>query len=162
MLETKRCTIRPLQKSDYMDVKALYINEEVRRYLGGVVPEQYIELGFEDSLRANQDGLNGVIREKETNYFIGLVSLNLHHDGAFYEVSYQLLPSWWGNGYATEAVQCVIEYAFNELKLPKIIAETQTANASSIRLLEKLGMTFEKTLVRFEAEQAIYSIEVFN
>ena len=71
MLETKRCTIRPLQKSDYMDVKALYINEEVRQYLGGVVPEQYIELGFEDSLRANQDGLNGVIREKETNYFIG-------------------------------------------------------------------------------------------
>ncbi|WP_413306207.1 GNAT family N-acetyltransferase [Bacillus sp. 1P10SD] len=92
-------------------------------------------------------------------WFIGMVSLDPHHDGIYYEVSYQLLPNWWGVGYATEVVQVVINFALNELKQPKIIAETQIANIVSCRPLEKLGMKLEGTINRFGAEQAIYSIK---
>lgn len=159
MLETERCTIQPLEKKDYSEVKSLYVNEEVRKYLGGIPPERVFENSFNEILNLDEDSFYGVIREKKTNDFVGLVSLDLHHDGSYYEVSYQFLPNWWGKGYATETVQHVINYAFKERKLSKVIAETQTANTSSIRLLERLGMTFEKKLVRFGAEQAIYSIQ---
>lgn len=64
-----------------------------------------------------------------------------------------------GAGYATEAVQEMINYAFNELKLPKVIAVTQMANIPSLNLLKRLHMELVQTYQRFGAEQGIYSIE---
>ncbi|KIL51887.1 hypothetical protein KP78_02570 [Jeotgalibacillus soli] len=40
------------------------------------------------------------------------------------EVSYQLLPHWWGLGLATETVNRVIAFVFEEMYLPENIAET--------------------------------------
>ncbi|WP_445677914.1 GNAT family N-acetyltransferase [Robertmurraya sp. FSL R5-0851] len=157
MFETERCLIHTLQRSDTMDVKKLYINQEVRKYLGGTREEHSIEQVLEDMLNAGSNSLYWVVREKHTEDFIGLVSLDPHHDGVYQEISYQLLPYWWGKGYASEAVQVLLNYALNELNLSKIIAETQTANTSSCKLLERLGMELERTVCRFGAEQAIYS-----
>lgn len=158
LFETERCLIHTLQKSDTMDVKKLYVNQEVRKYLGGIRQEHSIDRVLDDMLNAGTDSMYWVVREKKTDDFIGLVSLDLHHDGVYHEISYQLLPNWWGKGYASEAVQVLINYALNELHLSKVLAETQTANTSSCKLLERLGMTLERTISRFGAEQAIYSI----
>ncbi|WP_346426610.1 GNAT family N-acetyltransferase [Bacillus sp. Y1] len=148
-----------LQKSDTMDVKKLYVNQKVRKYLGGTLQEHSIEQVLDDMLNAGTDSMYWVVREKHTEDFIGLVSLDPHHDGDYLEISYQLLPNWWGKGYASEVVQLLIHYALNELNLSKVIAETQTANTSSCKLLERLGMELERTISRFGAEQAIYSIQ---
>lgn len=161
MFETKRCTVKAFQKSDRDDVKELYVNQMVRKFLGGVRQKDSIEAVLDEMLYTNEDSFYWTVREKQTDDFIGLVSLNPHHDGLYLEVSYQFLPNWWGNGYATEVVQLIINYALNELKLPKIVAETQTANTSSCKLLERLGMELERTTNRFGAEQAIYSIKSF-
>src|SRR5699024_11286264 len=59
----------------------------------------------------------------------------------------------------TEVVGHIIDYSLSELALSKIVAETQTANTASCKLLEKLGMTLERIVYRFNAEQAIYSAE---
>ena len=109
-------------------------------------------------LNPSDNSFYWVIREKQTDTFIGLVSLDPHQDGVYLEISYQLLPNWWGKGYATEVVQTIINYAFNELHLTKILAETQTANKISCMLLKKLGMDLERTIMRYGAEQGIYSI----
>lgn len=110
-------------------------------------------------LRKNDDCFYWAVRKKHTGDFMGLISLDSHHDGLHLEISYQFLPQWWGKGYATEAVQLIINYGLNELKLSKIVAETQTANISSCKLLERVGMELEQTISRFGAEQAIYSIK---
>ncbi|GAA0614668.1 GNAT family N-acetyltransferase [Virgibacillus siamensis] len=157
MLETTRCHFRNVQKSDLPDVKRLYKNEKVREYLGGVRQDDTITALFEDMLSDSND-LHWTIREKQTDQFIGLISIGLHHDSNEVELSYQLLPDWWGRGYATEAVQSIIQFAFDELNLSRLVAETQTANTPSCRLLERAGMKFEKKVIRFEAEQAIYYI----
>ncbi len=148
-----------LQEDDYEDVKSLYVNAEVRKYLGGTVEEELIKASFKEINKTTADSLNLIAREKNTNNFIGLVSLDAHHDGISTEVSYQLLPTWWGKGYASEIVKELINYGFNNLNLTEIIAETQTANKASCRLLQKLGMSFKNTLERFGEKQAIYGIE---
>lgn len=158
LFETERCFMNTFQKSDYMDVKKLYVNQKVRKYLGGTRQDNSIEQVLDDMLNSGTDSIYWVVREKHTEDFIGLVSLDPHHDGVYLEISYQLLPNWWGKGYASEAVQLLIHYALNELNLSKVIAETQTANTSSCKLLERLGMELERTISRFGAEQAIYSI----
>ncbi|QVY62553.1 GNAT family N-acetyltransferase [Cytobacillus gottheilii] len=158
MFETERCLIRSLQESDFVDVKKIFANKEVRKYLGGIRQDDAIEAGLDEMLNSSDNSFYWVVREKHTDEFIGLISLDPHHDGDYLEISYQLLPHWWGAGYATEVVQVIITFALHELKLPKIVAETQTANTSSCRLLEKLGMELERTTSRFGAEQAIYCI----
>lgn len=162
LFETERCFIRTFQKSDYIDVKKLYVDEEVRRFLGGTRQENSIEIVLKEMLNSSADSFYWIVREKRTDNFIGLVSLDPHHDGVDYEISYQFLPSWWGKGYATEVAHLIIKYALNELNLSKVIAETQTANTPSCRLLERLGMELERTINRFGAEQAIYSIKSPN
>lgn len=159
LFETERCFMNTFQQSDYMDVKKLYVNQEVRKFLGGTRQENSIELVLNDMLNSGTDSMYWVVREKHTDDFMSLVSLDPHHDGDYLEISYQLLPNWWGKGYASEVVQLLIHYALNELNLSKVIAETQTANTSSCKLLERLGMELERTISRFGAEQAIYSIQ---
>ncbi|WP_193224435.1 GNAT family N-acetyltransferase [Bacillus sp. B1-b2] len=42
-------------------------------------------------------------REKQTDSFIGLVSIDSYHEGRYLEISYQLLPSWWGKGFCNRS-----------------------------------------------------------
>ncbi|MGE7602427.1 GNAT family N-acetyltransferase [Peribacillus sp. NPDC097675] len=159
MLETNRCILSAIQMDDYDDVKLLYINEEVRRYLGGTQSNEDIQASFTKMIHSTTESLYFIVREKYTKAFIGLISLDTHHHGISTEVSYQLLPKWWGDGYATEAINEIINYAFNKLKLTEIVAETQTANRASCRLLEKLGFNLRETVHRFGEIQSIYCIK---
>lgn len=158
MLRTDRCILLPPQQQDYESLRDLYTNEEVRRHLGGPADEQVFRARFAARVSSRFAPSYWVIRRASDNEFIGSVSLATHHDGVSTEISYQLVPQWWGQGYGTEAVQRIIKHAFEDLGLTRLLAETQTANTASCRLLEKVGMRLEQTLERFGAEQAIYSI----
>ena len=153
MIQTARCVLRPLQPNDLELVVALYTSEEVRRFLGGPVSEEVARSSFSALLKSSE--YYWVVRTKD-NSAIGTVSLGTHHDGMDTEVSYQVLPQWWGRGYAAEVMEAILAYARLELKLPRVVAETQSANAASRRLLERLGMRLEGTVERFGSEQAIY------
>jgi len=162
MEETKRCKLFKIQKNDYEDVRQLYTDERVRQFLGGTVEEPVYKIKFDDMCCGENTGLYWVVRKKDDNQFVGLVSLDLHHDGISLEISYQILPQWWGYGYGTEIVQKVISHAFENLGLARVIAETQTANESSCRLLRRVGMSLEETVERFGAEQSIFSLRNTN
>ena len=97
-------------------------------------------------------------RTKSDDTFLGLVSLDQHQGGNETEVSYEFLPEHWGSGYASETVQAVISFAFKTLDLPQIVAEKQTANAPSRKLLERLGMTLSSSTHRFGEPQSIYTL----
>ncbi|WP_186580221.1 GNAT family N-acetyltransferase [Aquibacillus kalidii] len=56
------------------------------------------------------------------------------------EIGYGFLKEYWNNGYATEAVGALFQWALNTSKVKKVIADTMQDNYGSIRVLEKLGM----------------------
>ncbi|MCP3029483.1 GNAT family N-acetyltransferase [Halobacillus sp. A5] len=161
-MRSDRTWINEIQESDFKYVKELYVDPTVRKYLGGPPKEEMVPSIFDDMINSDRNSLYWVVREIESSGFIGLVSLGPHHDGEDVEISYQLLPPWWGKGYGTEVVKEVIDYAFNELNLVKVIAETQTANIYSCRLLEKAGMELDKIITRFGEKQSIYSLKKQN
>ncbi|MFD1031582.1 GNAT family N-acetyltransferase [Metaplanococcus flavidus] len=159
MFETERYFLTRFQESDFKDGLNLFTNPKVRKYLGGVQNPDFIRATL-DAMLAPEDGsFYWVIREKSIGEFIGLVSLDPHHDGICKEVSYQLLPNWWSRGFATETVTAILDFAMNDLQLPKLVAETQSSNQPSCNLLVKLGMTLERKVSRYGAEQSIYSIQ---
>ncbi|EZH65488.1 hypothetical protein DH09_17845 [Bacillaceae bacterium JMAK1] len=157
-LETKRCELRTLEGYDLHDVLRVYQDEQVRRYLGGPVEEALIKRLIKRWNEPKEGSFYAAVIEKRTGSFIGTVSLDLHHDQTNDEVSYQLLPEWWGKGYGKEVVSVVLQYAFQKLQLTKVVAETQAANTRSCRLLESVGMSEEATVDRFGEKQIIYAI----
>jgi [ribosomal protein S5]-alanine N-acetyltransferase len=61
-------------------------------------------------------------------------------------MGYCLDDAAWGRGYATEAARALLVWAFGTLDLNRVQAETDTRNAASARVLEKLGFVREGTL----------------
>lgn len=159
LFETKRCLLDTVHESDYESIKELYLNAEVRKYLGGPREAETIRGVFNEMLSSEENCWYWIVREKKTKTFIGVVSLDPNDVNQEIEVSYQFLPMFWRVGYATEVVQEVIGYAFHELQLSKVLAVTQMANIPSRKLLERLRMKVIQTYYRFGAEQAVYSIE---
>ncbi|MDL1896993.1 GNAT family N-acetyltransferase [Anaerolineae bacterium CFX7] len=62
------------------------------------------------------------------------------------DMGYEIDPKVWGNGYATEAAEALLQFGFTTLQLHRIWAEALAANENSIRVLEKLGMRQEGRL----------------
>jgi [ribosomal protein S5]-alanine N-acetyltransferase len=79
--------------------------------------------------------------------FIGWCSLTRWNPGyRSAAMGYCLDDAAWGQGYATEAARALLQWAFDTLGLNRVQAETDTRNAASARVLEKLGFLREGTL----------------
>lgn len=64
------------------------------------------------------------------------------------EISYAFLKEYWGNGYAYETMKSTLNYCQNELKLKRILIETQSKNIRSNKLIQKLGGKLEQDSTR--------------
>ena len=60
------------------------------------------------------------------------------------EVAYLIDKAYWGQGLGTEAAQAVLDYGFGQLGLSRLICLIERDNVASIKVAEKIGMTFEK------------------
>jgi len=84
------------------------------------------------------------IVSKDSGEFIGMAGITLSRDRfKLGEIFYELLPSQWGIGYATEVAKTLINCGFNDFQLHKVEAGVATENIRSIRVLEKSGMVKE-------------------
>ena len=91
--------------------------------------------------------------------FIGWSSLTRWNpDYRSASLGYCLHDAAWGQGYATEAARALLQWAFDTLDLNRVQAETDTRNAASARVLEKIGFVREGTL----REDCVVNGEVSN
>ena len=63
------------------------------------------------------------------------------------DIGFAFLPQYWGQGYALEAAKAVVQYGYHKLCLPRIVGLTSAGNIPSVKVLTKLGLQFEKTVV---------------
>ncbi len=91
--------------------------------------------------------------QRETNEIIGYCGLQwLLLDHGLYkspevEIFYALAPEYWGRGYMTEAAQAVIRFAFEDLKLKRIVSTALSANERSLGVMRRVGMRVERDLI---------------
>jgi len=67
------------------------------------------------------------------------------------------MPKYWRNGYAAEAVEALLQFCKCELRLNRVVSETQSVNMQSRSMLEKLGYIIENETERFGEKQCIYA-----
>ena len=148
ILETERLYLRPLKESDIDALAGMYANPEVMRFIGKGVTftrsqsENSIKM-WNDYEKANGYSNWAVIR-KEDEAFIGKCGLSVLPDKSGIEISYILDDLYWGKGYATEISAAVLEAGFTKFGLERIIALVYPQNSPSIKVIEKLGMKYEK------------------
>lgn len=95
-----------------------------------------------------------LVERKESRVALGICGLLKREALADVDLGFAFLPQFWGQGFAVEAAQAVKNYAHQRLGLARIVAITLPSNRGSIRVLETLGMRFEKTIrLAEEAEE---------
>ncbi len=75
---------------------------------------------------------------------IGLCGLIKRDTLADVDIGYAFLPAHWGHGYAEEATRATLSHARDILGLKRIVAIVTPTNARSIRLLEKIGLRYDR------------------
>ena len=149
-LETNRLNLRPITTSDLDKIHELHSLPET---------DKFNTLGIPTNISETEKIVNEWIMKndkgKETNFtfkvelindksFIGLIALNLGNPKfQTAEVWYKFHSNFWNNGYATESLNIILNFGFNELNLHRIEAGCAVDNIGSIRTLEKVGMTRE-------------------
>jgi ribosomal-protein-alanine N-acetyltransferase len=137
-IKTGRLLLRKKQEEDIPSMLRLFNNEEVREYLGGYPPRDERSMLRMVSRRTETEW---AVVLKETNSYIGECLISKIVDGYLGEIGYFFMREYWGFGYAAEAAEAVMAYAFNTLRLGRLYAEIDNRNERSKRLIERLGFT---------------------
>ena len=144
LFESERLWFRETTPDDAEEMYKLNSDPDVMRYTGDVYwdsVEQAREfLSNYSDFRKNKMGRWAAIR-KEDGAMIGWCGLKLHADGMV-DLGYRLFKKYWNQGFATEAGLVNLEYGFETLKLKEIVGQVIPEHAASIRVLEKVGMTY--------------------
>ena len=156
ILETDRLILRQLSTEDAAFILEL-VNEpsfiqnigdrgvrtleDARVYILRVAISSYEKNGF---------GLY-LVELKDSGESIGMCGLIKRAELENVDIGYAFLPRFWLKGYAVEAAAAVKAYARDVLGLKRLVAITDPANQGSIRVLEKIGLKYEK-MVRLSAD----------
>ena len=150
ILETKRLLLRRQRIEDLDDLWALYCDPEITKYIpdaprSRAEAKEELEWHMNGHPRFPELGLWATIH-KETGKFVGRCGLlPWTIDGQNeVEVAYTIAREYWGQGLASEAAQAILNYGFEHLNLLRLISLIDSENIASLKVAEKIGMTFEK------------------
>lgn len=135
-MTTERLVLKPAGIEDKSRLVQLLGDPRVSENLSNV-PHPYTEQDANDWLRLLPDR-RATVNIFLANDLIGGVSLVAQPDG-LYELGYWLGVAYWGQGFATEACQAMLNYAEDHLQYNLIRATVYQDNPASMRVLDKIG-----------------------
>lgn len=147
-LETKRLKLVKISPEHAEDMYSYSSDPDVTRYLTWSChssvkeTERYIKL-LQKKYTAGVFNDWGLIH-KETGKFIGTCGFtSFDHENNTAEIGYVLSKDYWGQGLAAEAAKCVMEFGFDNFGLSGFCAKCMEGNDASMRVMQKVGMSFE-------------------
>ena len=157
-LETSRLLLTPLAEEHIDALHELSVDPDVRRYLfkDQVIPRAQVEQMVVDSdacFNALGCGFYAVFLNNADHamhgHFTGFCGLRrfaggLDMGGDHTELLIGVTPRIWGRGFGAEAARAVLVQAFENCSIDHVVAAADTPNQRSIRMLQKLGMSFRE------------------
>lgn len=163
ILETERLTLREVEAGDAPFVLDLLNQHSFKKYIGdrGVrtleQAEAYIASRFAASYDTNGFGLY-LMETKSDSTPVGLCGFVRRDTLPYPDIGFALLPQFERLGYAFEAASACMKYGREKLGLTQVLAITTLDNESSGRLLEKIGLTFEREIDLGEERLKLFSL----
>jgi [ribosomal protein S5]-alanine N-acetyltransferase len=159
ILETPRLYLREMTPEDAEVAYLLNLDSEVLRYTGDdpfeSIEEAKTFLENYASYRTYGFGRWGVIL-KETDEYLGWCGLKYTPELDEFDIGYRLMKKFWGKGYATEAAEACLELGFTQFELKLIVGRAMPANLASVRVLEKIGLTYHENRMEDGVEEVVY------
>ena len=148
MIETERLRLRNWTMADVEPFVRHTNHDAVMRWLGGVKTPEQLESVVRDRFIAWQEQRGHtfwVVERKADAAFLGFCGLKIADDAGSpvegeVEIGWRLREDAWGRGYAREAAAASLDFAFDVLAAPRVIALTVEGNAPSWGLMKRLGM----------------------
>ncbi|MBC8063621.1 MAG: GNAT family N-acetyltransferase [Chlorobia bacterium] len=163
IFETPRLMFRHLELADFDDLYRLYGDIEIRRYFPDGVrsaeqTREELEYFRKGHPRDPRLGLWAAI-EKASGKFVGRCGLlPWEIDGVLeIEIAYMIDKSRWREGFGSESANGLVEYAFSQLGLSKVIALIDPEHDASIRTAKRAGLSFEKEIWMDCLASVVYS-----
>jgi ribosomal-protein-alanine N-acetyltransferase len=146
-IATPRLILRPWRESDLPVFAEQNADPIVMQFITGVLTREESDTYVERArMHLAQNGFcKWAVEAPGIAPFIGAVGLTYVKFEATFtpsvEIAWRLNRRYWGQGYATEAAQAAIADGFNRVGLAEIVSMTALANAASMKVMERLGMT---------------------
>jgi ribosomal-protein-alanine N-acetyltransferase len=157
-----RLSLRPIGAADVPVLHRLWTDEPIRRFLwdGKVIPVEQTREITERNCRLFEECGFGIwsVRERHADEPVGFAGFWHFHTPPSLELLFGVASHHWNRGIATDSSRCVIRYGFEVLGLRTIEASTDTANTASVRVLEKLGLSFRKRAVVDGLDTVFYAL----
>jgi [ribosomal protein S5]-alanine N-acetyltransferase len=161
-IETAQLWLRPLAPKDLDAIHSVWVEPGVRKYLWDDerIPRERAEAVLAGSVESfGSDGFGTwAVIHKENGELIGFCGFWSLEDEPEIELLYGISTPYWGMRFATEAARAAIRYGFEEVGFDRILGITDTENVASRRVLEKIGMKFEKRISREGRDETHYEI----
>jgi len=157
IIETKRLFLRELNVNDAESFYRLNLDKDVLKYTGDE-PFESIENSKEFLEKYNHYEKYGFGRwaviNKENGKFLGWCGLKFTEIRNEYDIGFRFFKKYWNKGYATESAKSCIDYGINKLQLTEILGRTMKENQASIRVLEKIGLEYNRNF-DFEGNEGV-------
>ncbi len=117
--------------------------------------EENLKKGILKSYKEHGYGFYKLLLKEENNKTIGVAGLIKRKELEDTDIGFGFLPEYEGKGFGFEASVEIMKLAEHTFKLKRVLAITNPTNKNSIKLLEKLGLTYQKAINPFEEEKEL-------
>ncbi|TFB14230.1 N-acetyltransferase [Filobacillus milosensis] len=167
-LQTERLILKPFTLNDAPRVVELANDPDLARTTLNI-PYPYTIDSAKDWISKHPSQIEEesvypfAIYNQQDNRLIGTMSIRPNHRHKRGEIAYWIGKDYWGQGFATEAAKRVIKFGSDELLLNKIWAMSLTDNPGSIKVMRKVGMKKEGTLIEhFYKDRKFLDVNVYG
>jgi RimJ/RimL family protein N-acetyltransferase len=165
LLHTPRLLLREFSADDVEDLLRSDGDARVMRYLAnGLAPrtrdQVRASLGWMQATYLERPGF-GLLHasRRDDGVYVGGCGLLKLPEGDDIEIAYRLPVDCWGQGYATEMAQAVLQHGFATLALPRVLGLTWPENVASQRVLVKIGMQLSGMEEHYGRPMQVYVAE---
>lgn len=165
-IETKRLILRKFTLNDVEDVFNFSSNPDVTKYTGdlGFVKTHSDAKNIIENIWLKEYEKYGYARlalvEKESQQVIGFNGIKFLDDFQMPDLGYRMLPEYWGQGYATESSQAIIDYIKVNMDIKELMAMTLKENIASQNVLLKLGFVHTHNQVANGIDVHIFNLKI--
>lgn len=148
LVESERLQCRRAHDSDRELMKALFQDPAMTKFLGGPASDEKLERWLTNWQAGWDTGESfcGIMAKRGCDAGIGSASIHPScvpgEEGA--EISYMVLPEHQRQGFATEMSQALVRFAFESMRLPRLLIATSPENEISNAIARRLGFQPQK------------------
>ncbi|AOA59018.1 GNAT family N-acetyltransferase [Acinetobacter larvae] len=152
-ISSPRLILRAWQRDDLPIFAAMNNDPKVMQYFPKPLSRSESDAlaALAQSFIATQGWGFWAVELKHNHQFIGMVGLHAQPDKFSFspcvEIGWRIDAAHWRCGYATEAAQHALKFAFEQLKLSEVVAFTAQCNTPSQQVMQKLGMQYRQDFI---------------